>query len=143
MQCLYTASEDNPEAQEKIRGKTVEFEAVMGAQDASSPPELYLRILSVGVVINAADSATEELSEATWRLVVSIIAKLMDVDQRKMVRILSRYLRCTSSIILKLKIPKILRLASLQARAPFPMITARPRRLQWTKRRLKQKSWTP
>ena len=141
MQCLYTASEDNPEAQEKIRGKTVEFEAVMGSQDASSPQELYLRILSVGVVINAADSATEELSEATWRLVVSIIAKLMDVDQRKMVRILSRYPRCTSSIILKLKIPKILRLASLLARAPFPMITAR--RLQWTKRRLKQKSWTP
>ena len=88
MQCLYTASEDNPEAQEKIRGRTAEFEAMMGAQDASSPHELYLQILAVGVVINAADSSAEELSEATWRLVVSIIAKLMGVDQRKMVRML-------------------------------------------------------
>ena len=101
MQCLYTASEDNPEAQEKIRGRTAEFEAMMGAQDAGSPHELYLQILAVGVVINAADSAAEELSEATWRLVVSIIAKLMDVDQRKMVRmiqILRLFLRLTRKI---------------------------------------------
>ena len=134
MQCLYTASEDNPEAQEKIRGKTVEFEAIMGAQDASSPQELYLQILSVGVVINAADSATEELSEATWRLVVSIVAKLMDVDQRKMVRI---FIKIST---LKLKPPKIPRLAILPARVPSPMETAR--RLRWTRRRLSRKSWT-
>ena len=99
MQCLYTASEDNPEAQEKIRGRTAEFETMMGAQDANSPHELYLQILSVGVVINAADSAAEELSEATWRLVVSTIAKLMDVDQRKMVRMLSFGSRARTSCI--------------------------------------------
>ena len=91
MQCLYTASEDNPQAQEKIRGKTAEFEAILAAQDATSPHELYLQILSAGVVINASDSGADELSEGTWRLVVSIIAKLLDVDQRKMVRIISKF----------------------------------------------------
>ena len=86
MQCLYSASEDNPEAQEKIRANAVELEAMMAAQDVNSPDQLYLQILSVGVVINAADSAADELPEATWRLIISIIAKLLDVDQRKLVR---------------------------------------------------------
>ena len=90
MQCLYTACEDNQEAQEKIRCKTAEFEALMDALDVSSPHDLYFQILSVGVVINAADSAAEELSEATWRRVISIIAKLLEADQRKMVRIPSK-----------------------------------------------------
>jgi hypothetical protein len=86
MQCLYTASEDNPEVHTKIQASSAVFESILAdSSDGDAPDHLYLQVLSVGVVLNAAGSASEDLPEATWRIIISLVAKILAVDQRKMV----------------------------------------------------------
>ena len=50
---------------------------------------LYTRILSVGIVLNAVACTEETISEALWPKIIEVIYKVLEVDQRKMVKLKS------------------------------------------------------
>ncbi len=88
MQCMYTASEDNDEIHEKIRANSDLFQAILSATPGKNDvhaDHLYLQMLTVGLVLNSANSSqSEDLPESTWRLIFAIIGKILNLDQRKM-----------------------------------------------------------
>ena len=46
---------------------------------------LYIRVLSVGIILNAASSSEESIGETLWPKIIQVLSNTLELDQRKMV----------------------------------------------------------
>ena len=89
LQCLYTATEDNPAAAAAVRAESGQLEAEISGEEEGSA-KIYGRVLSVGILLNVGQDEQgddrEGFQRKLWPVAVRTIEQCLKQDQRKMVR---------------------------------------------------------
>lgn len=81
LQCLYSATEDNSVASAAVAQCLPLLQSIFTSEASAAEPT-HARVLAVGVVLNAAASCSEPLSESLWPVIVQVLHSVLEQDQR-------------------------------------------------------------